>query len=102
MDELNERLLAELRRYAGNRLKDVARGAETRALAALLVEKYGYGLAKALNVFEELHGRPQSDLGRQIEAVVLEVDPDAVRHRRLRWDTRPADLALIGDGAPPP
>ena len=102
MDELTERLLAELRRYAGSRLKDVARGAETRALAGLLVEKYGYGLAKALNVVEEMQGRPPSDLGRLIEQVVLDVDPDAVLHRRRRWDTRPADLALAGDDAQPP
>lgn len=94
MDELQERVLAELRRYAANRLKDVARGAETRELAGLLVEKYGYGLAKALAVSRELAGLPAADLARDIEAVVLQVDPDAVEHRRNRWDAAPAGLAL--------
>lgn len=94
MDELHERVLAELRRYAGNRLKDVARGAETRELAGLLVEKYGYGLAKALAIGQELAGQPLSDLSREVESVVLEVDPEAVEHRRNRWDAAPAGLAL--------
>ena len=92
MEELHERVLAELRRYAASRLKDVARGAETRALAGLLVEKYGYGLAKALNLAQELGGMPLTDLGREIEAVVREVDPEAVAHRAQRWDLRPADV----------
>lgn len=94
MDELEERLLAELRRYAANRLKDVARGAETRELAGLLVEKYGYGLAKALAIVREVAGEPGLDLGREIERVVLEVDPEAVEHRSRRWDAAPAGLSL--------
>ncbi|QBE66463.1 hypothetical protein [Pseudoduganella lutea] len=94
MDALQERVLAELRRYAANRLKDVARGAETRELAGLLVEKYGYGLAKALAIAGELAGVPAPDLGREIERVVLEVDPDAVEHRSRRWDAASAGLSL--------
>lgn len=94
MDELHERVIAELRRYAANRLKDVARKAETRELAGLLVEKYGYGLAKALAIAQEMASQPSADLARDIEAVVLEVDPDAVEHRRNRWDAAPAGLSL--------
>lgn len=94
MEALQERVLAELRRYAANRLKDVARGAETRELAALLVEKYGYGLAKALSMACELSGERAPDLAREIEAAVLEVDPQAVEHRRNRWDAAPAGLSL--------
>lgn len=94
MDELQERVLAELRRYAANRLKDVARGAETRELAGLLVEKYAYGLAKGLAITRELAGQPAPDLAREIESVVREVDPQAVEHRRHRWDAMPAALAL--------
>lgn len=94
MDPMQERALTELRRYAANRLKDVARGAETRELAGLLVEKYGYGLAKALAIACELAGQVPPDLARDIEAVVLEVDPDAVEHRRNRWDAAPAGLSL--------
>jgi hypothetical protein len=76
-DELRERILAELRRYAAARLKDVARGAEIRELAGLLVEKYGFGLAKALAIARELAGQPVPDLAGEIEAVVREVDPEA-------------------------
>ena len=34
-------LIEEIQRYARNRAQDVTRGAETPALAALMVEKFG-------------------------------------------------------------
>ena len=45
-----ELLQAQVRDYARQRAKDVARGAETPRLAALLVQKYGKGVVDALAV----------------------------------------------------
>ena len=39
-------LIEEIQRYAGKRVHDVTRGAETPALAALMVEKFGEGLVQ--------------------------------------------------------
>ncbi len=47
-----QRLIEEFRGYAHSRKNDVARGAETPALAALLVEKYGYGMVKAAQLLD--------------------------------------------------
>lgn len=92
--ELHERLLADLHRYAAGRRKDIDRGAETRELAGLLVEKYGYGLARALEICGDVLGSQVQSLFAETDKVVLEIDPDAVRHRARRWDARPAGLDL--------
>ena len=47
---LLNRIKGDLESYAKSRMNDVARGAETPELAGLLVQKYGYGLAKALQL----------------------------------------------------
>lgn len=97
--DLYERLLADLRRYAASRRKDIDRGAETRELAGLLVEKYGYGLARALEICGDVAGRQVASLYAETDKVVLEIDPDAVQNRARRWDARPAGLDLpAGDG----
>ena len=57
----------------GDGLKHRRAGAETRELAGLLVEKYGYGLAKALAIAGELSGAPGPDLGREIDAGVRRI-----------------------------
>ncbi len=45
-----ERLLQQVKEYANGGASDVARGAETPRLAALLVQKYGRGVVDALAV----------------------------------------------------
>ncbi|MFB9289525.1 hypothetical protein ACFFTM_14340 [Pseudoduganella plicata] len=97
--ELHDRLLADLRRYAAGRRKDIDRGAETRELAGLLVEKYGYGLARALEICGDVAGLPMPNLFAETDKVVLEIDPNAVQNRARRWDARPAGLDLpAGNG----
>lgn len=97
--ELHERLLADLRRYAAGRRKDIDRGAETRELAGLLVEKYGYGLARALEICGDVAGLQVPSLFAETDKVVLEIDPNAVQNRARRWDARPAGLDLpVADG----
>ena len=46
LEELVQRLKDYLRSYAGSRKQDVARGAEAPELAAVRVEKYGFGVAQ--------------------------------------------------------
>ena len=90
---LQERIVAELRSYAASRNKDVLRGAETPELAALLVEKYGEGLVKALHIAEDLLDVPASRLRTEVDRLVLEIDPNAEENRERRWASRPAGVS---------
>jgi hypothetical protein len=90
----HEAALAKLEEYARARQKDVARGAETPALAGLIVQKYGYGLVEAFQLIaERLHdgsriGPTYSDVDR----AVAMVDPDWRENQQKRWAARPASL----------
>lgn len=88
-----ERVVDELRHYAGSRKNDVLRGAETPELAALLVEKYGEGLVKALHMAEDLLEVPASRLRAEVDRLVLEIDPNAEENRKKRWASRPAGVS---------
>lgn len=85
------RLLAELRLYANGRKTDIARGAESPALAGLMVEKYGYGLMKAADVMgvADVHL-----LTAEVDRLVNEIDPQHRKHQQYRWDSRPAGLSV--------
>jgi hypothetical protein len=85
-------LINEIRSYADGRKSDVARGAETPALAALLVEKYGEGMAKTLHLL----GQDDGDLVRVIDELVREIDLQYPKHRQYRFQGRPVALS-IGD-----
>ena len=86
-------LIEEIRRYAGNRAQDVTRGAETPALAALMVEKFGEGLVKA----GYLLGLECSDeLKHEIDRLVREIDVKYPTHLQYRFEARPAGLAING------
>jgi hypothetical protein len=83
-----ERLLEELRIYAGGRQSDVTRGAETPELAALLLEKFGLGMAAAAKALEFNFG----DLTREMDRLCVEIDPEFNASRQKRWAARPAGL----------
>jgi hypothetical protein len=85
------RMIAELERYASGRKSDVARGAETPALASLMVEKFGYGLVKAA---EMLGLADTSLLTAAVDRLVVEIDPQYRKHQQYRWDSRPAGLSI--------
>ncbi|MFJ1470188.1 beta/alpha barrel domain-containing protein [Massilia orientalis] len=91
---LQERVVDELRDYAAKRKNDVRRGAETPELAALLVEKYGEGLVKALHIAEDLLDVSASRLRAEVDRLVLEIDPDAEENRKRRWASRPAGVSI--------
>ncbi len=95
-DRFAKLLIHDLREYAAGRKADVARGAETPALAALLLEKYGYGLAKAASLLRDASDgniKP-SEVMAEVDALVAEIDPEWKAHRHLRWESRPADISL--------
>jgi hypothetical protein len=86
-----ERLVRQVRQYAGGRAKDVERGAETPRLAALLVQKYGRGVADAAAV---LLGNPRSAdaIFRVVDEETARIDPMWREHDRERWSWKPADV----------
>lgn len=92
VDALVARVLWRLRAYVDGRISDVARGAETPRLAALLVQKYGLGLADATAEF--LEGRSGAgEIAKATDEAVHRIDPDWREHARLRWGLRPADIS---------
>lgn len=100
-DDALPHLLALIADYAAGRRQDVARGRETPELAALLVQKYGYGLCAAVKVLcDETPGVAQAILAA-IDAAVAALDPAWAEHARQRWAARPAGLTLAAGGAAP-
>lgn len=87
-----KQILAEFEDYGRSRIKDVGRNAETPQLAALLVEKYGYGLAKALFIM----GFDTQELYNRIDTMIKEIDPLVKENRKLRWEARPAGIIFNG------
>ena len=81
-----ELLQAQVRDYARQRAKDVARGAETPRLAALLVQKYGEGVV----VFDS--ARSVDPVMSVVDEEVSRIDPLWQEHNRERWAGRPADV----------
>jgi hypothetical protein len=86
-------LIEEIQRYAGNRRSGVARGVETPALAALMLEKFGEGIAKAVHL---LGLEEAGKLDREIARLVREIDPQYPTHLQFRFEARPAGLSING------
>lgn len=86
-----ELLQAHVRDYARQRAKDVARGAETPRLAALLVQKYGKGVVDALAVVFD-SARSADPVMAVVDEEVSRIDPLWQEHNRERWAGRPADV----------
>jgi len=82
-------VLTDLHGYVESRLHDVARGAETAELAAVLVDKYCDGLAKALRI-----AGLESSVRAEGDRLVRVIDPDFENHRKSRWAARPAALSM--------
>lgn len=84
-------VLEDIQSYAGSRQNDVARGAETSELAALLVDKYCDGVAQALLIVGI-----DSQVRAEGDRLVREIDPEFDAHKKARWAAKPAALALTG------
>ena len=89
LDAIAHNAVVEIEGYAASRRNDVARGAETAELAALLLDKYGAGVAKALQI-AGIDSAVQSTTDR----LVREIDPNFDANRKARWAARPATLSV--------
>lgn len=94
LDHLYERAKADLESFAHTRQAAVQRGAETAELAGLLTQKYGYGLAKALQMAADLGGVPNPSLMADVDRCVAGIDPYWRTTFDLRIHSRPAGLLL--------
>lgn len=88
------RVKADLESYVRTRIDAVERGAETHELAALLVHKYGEGLAKAVSLASTLADVPASSLSTEVNKHVLALNPYWHTYNALRLNARPATLVL--------
>jgi len=94
IDSVANNLAVEFRQEAASRRAAVARGAETPELAATLLEKFGYGLAKAAHIA----GIP-SELMREVDQVLREIDPSFEAHRKARWASLPAAITYTAQSS---
>ena len=94
LEHLYQRAKADLESFATGRMADVERGAETAELAGLLTQKYGYGLAKALQLAADLSDEPYPSLMGDVDRCVARIDPYWQTTFDLRINARPAALLL--------
>lgn len=94
LDDFLQCIREKLYSYAESRKNDVVRGAETAELAALLVQKYGYGLADSASLAANLLECPQPNLIRDVDQLVASIDPDWRANQQRRFSARPASLFL--------
>jgi hypothetical protein len=81
-----------IQKYGSDRAKAVSDGLETMRLAALLVQKYGVGVADLIG---QLHGTfAKTYVTAACDRVVESIDPEWRENGRKRWSAKPADLAL--------
>ncbi|KVV07444.1 hypothetical protein [Burkholderia ubonensis] len=84
-------MVTEIEGYAAGRRSDVAHGAETPALAGLMIEKFGYGLMKTAEVLGLANS---SLLTAAVDRLVHDVNPQHRKHQQYRWASRPAGLSI--------
>ncbi|WP_406625378.1 hypothetical protein [Acidovorax sp. SDU_ACID1] len=95
-EQAARQLARQVKAYAEGRAKDVARGAETPRLAALLLQKYGRGVADAVATIYD-SPRAADAINRMLDEETARIDPDWRGHDRERWGGRPADV-VVRDG----
>jgi hypothetical protein len=87
IEGIQDRVLQEIKEYARCRRADVARGAETAELSALLISKYAMGMARTLDIVGI-----DSALLKEADRLASEVDPEFLKHQQERWSARPAGV----------
>lgn len=90
LEAIERDVIQDIRLYAQGRARDVARGAETPELAALLVDTYCRGMATALHI-----AGLDSTVRAEGDRLVREIDPEFEAHREARRAARPASLNPI-------
>ncbi|MFB8378119.1 hypothetical protein [Paenibacillus taichungensis] len=96
MDEelVIDKLILEVKDYANGRAKDVARGAESPRLAALLLQKYGLGVISAVSLIFD-SPRAADPILEVLDQETAKIDARWREHDRERWSWRPADLTSL-------
>jgi hypothetical protein len=89
-EAIRKKFFNEIRDYARSRRNDVGRNAETPELAATLVDKFGTGLIQGARLIEFDVG----PLRKELDRLVLDIDPDFVLNRQKRWAARPASISF--------
>jgi hypothetical protein len=92
-----ELLTEKIREFATLRARDVARNAETARLAALLLDKYGTGIAEAVSA---IFGSPRAadPIIRILDQEKAKIDPSWRENAQARWAARPADVVDLSEG----
>lgn len=101
LDHLYKCAKADLESFVQTREGAVQNGSETAELAGLLTQKYGYGLAKALQLAAELGDVPNPSLMADVDRCVARIDPIWRTTFELRIQARPAALQLTPPNAEP-
>lgn len=100
-----EHLLALCRReiaeYAAGRKAEVDKGRETPEFAALLVQKYGYGMIKTLELLarSEDSANHDGDFARCVDNAVASINPDWAATDRQRWAAKQVGISMVEDNS---
>lgn len=89
-----EELIFKIKEYAEGRASDVANGLETPRFAALLLQKYAYGIADAVRVLQVNGLEVDTSLYSVVDEEVAKIDPKWREHMHERWASRPADISF--------
>jgi hypothetical protein len=84
-----ESFIIAVNEYLSGRLDAVRKGLESVELSALLLEKYGYGIIKAAQILEI---SDSNRLYKELDSLLLTIDPNVKENRRIRYTTAPTDL----------
>ncbi|ONG73305.1 hypothetical protein BKK44_08300 [Bacillus cereus] len=87
------RLVQKVKEYADGRSESVSRGAETPRLAALLLQKYGLGIADAIATIYDTP-RAADPIFQILDEETMKIDPQWKEHNQVRWTSKPADIAV--------
>jgi hypothetical protein len=81
--ERDAQLIQMVHDYAAQRQQQVTHGRESPELAALLVQKYGYGVVDAVQVLGD--AQTAARVLQAVDAVVTAIDPQWGAHAQQRW-----------------
>lgn len=91
---LLEKCSRDLAEYAEGRQIEVNKGRETPELAALLVQKYGYGMLAVLNHLSEVEDGPRIGGDLNVDGAVASINPDWRESDKRRWESKTVGLLL--------
>jgi hypothetical protein len=91
-------LLEKVREYAAGRQSDVRSGLETPYFAALLFQKFAYGVIEAAAILFDDRRATDSIAGFADEEV-MRIDREWRKHEQYRHAARPADILLHREAA---